>query len=318
MNQPQRIFVAGHQGLVGSALLKRLKAAENCKVITCPRDSLDLMDPRAVADFFHSESIDVIYLAAAKVGGILANSKFPAEFIHQNLMIQGNVIHEAHKANIQNLLFLGSSCIYPKNAPQPIQEKDLLRGGLESTNEPYAIAKIAGIKLCESYSRQYGRNYRSVMPANLYGPHDHFSSTGSHVIPALMQRFHIAKVKRKEVVNVWGSGNARREFLYVEDMTDALVFTMNLEDARYRSVTEPMCSHLNLGTGSDCTIKELAYLIAEVIGFDRRIVFDRSMPDGVPRKLLDTSKLSRLGWGAQTSLREGLTKTYDWYGENLY
>ncbi|AWF81859.1 GDP-fucose synthetase [Microbulbifer sp. A4B17] len=313
MKYSQRVFVAGHRGMVGSALIQRLRPVKNCEVITCPRDSLDLTDVDAVSDFFNSESIDTVYLAAAKVGGILANSKLPADFIYQNLMIQGNVIHQAHKADIQNLLFIGSSCIYPRNSPQPIREQDLLGGRLESTNEPYAIAKIAGIKLCESYSRQYGRNYRSVMPTNLYGPHDNFDSANSHVIPALIYRFHKAKNEGLQNVRIWGSGDVRREFLYVEDMVDALVFVMDLEDRVYRSVTEPMCSHLNVGTGVDCTVKELAYLIAEIIGFEGNITFDRSMPDGVSRKLLDTSKLSKLGWDSQTSLGVGLKKTYDWY-----
>ncbi|WP_444933544.1 GDP-L-fucose synthase family protein [Microbulbifer sp. JTAC008] len=313
MKYSQRVFVAGHRGMVGSALIQRLRPVKNCEVITCPRDSLDLTDADAVSDFFNSESIDTVYLAAAKVGGILANSKLPADFIYQNLMIQCNVIHQAHKADIQNLLFIGSSCIYPRDSPQPIREQDLLGGRLETTNEPYAIAKIAGIKLCESYSRQYGRNYRSVMPTNLYGPHDNFDSANSHVIPALIYRFHKAKNEGLQNVRIWGSGDVRREFLYVEDMVDALVFVMGLEDRVYRTVTEPMCSHLNVGTGVDCTVKELAYLIAEIIGFEGNITFDRSMPDGVPRKLLDTSKLSKLGWDSHTSLGVGLKKTYDWY-----
>ena len=264
-------------------------------------------------DFFNEEKPDYVVIAAAKVGGIYANDTFPADFIYQNLMIEANLVHEAWQVGVKDLLFLGSSCIYPKFAEQPMQEAALLTGGLESTNEPYAIAKIAGIKLCESYNRQYGTSYRSVMPTNLYGINDNFHPKNSHVIPALLRRFHECKVEKSPQIKVWGTGNAMREFLYVTDMAEACVHVMNLEQKIYTENTEPMLSHINVGTGQDVTIKELAETISDVVGYQGEIVWDSSMPDGTPRKLMDVSRLRALGWEAKTSLREGLETTYRWF-----
>tara|TARA_R110002167_G_scaffold168187_8_gene365838 strand:- start:627 stop:1451 length:825 start_codon:yes stop_codon:yes gene_type:complete len=263
--------------------------------------------------FFQQERIDEVYLAAAKVGGIHANNSYPAEFIYQNLMIECNVIHAAWRAGVEKLLFLGSSCIYPKLATQPMAEDTLLTGTLESTNEPYAIAKIAGIKLCESYNRQYGVDYRSVMPTNLYGPNDNFHPENSHVIPGLMRRFHEAKVKRLDEVVVWGSGNVRREFLHVDDMAAASAHVMELDREIYEAHTDEMLSHINVGTGQDCTIRELAETMAEVVGFEGKIVFDASRADGAPRKLLGVRRLAELGWRAEMNLSDGLTETYRWF-----
>ena len=312
----QRIYVAGHRGMVGSAIVRQLQKRGDCELVLRTHDELDLTDQAAVRQFFSDERIDQVYLAAAKVGGIHANNTYPAEFIYENLMIECNVIHAAHQAGVHKLLFLGSSCIYPRNAPQPMREEALLTGTLEPTNEPYAVAKIAGIKLCESYNRQYGRDYRSVMPTNLYGPNDNFHPENSHVIPALMRRFHEAVQQGAGVVTVWGSGKPMREFLHVDDMAAACVFVMNLDEATYRAHTQPMLSHINVGTGVDCSIRELAETMARVTGFSGRIVFDTSKPDGTPRKLLDVSRLKALGWQAGIDLETGLRETYAWFCAN--
>ncbi|GEC95967.1 GDP-L-fucose synthase [Zoogloea ramigera] len=306
----QRVFVAGHRGMVGSAIVRCLRALGYRDIVTAPRDALDLTDQRQVAAFFAAQSIDQVYLAAAKVGGIHANNTYPAEFIHQNLMIEANVIHAAHLHGVQKLLFLGSSCIYPKLAAQPMTEEALLTGLLEPTNEPYAIAKIAGIKLCESYNRQYGRDYRSAMPTNLYGPGDNYHPENSHVIPALMRRVHEARLAGAPEVVIWGSGTPRREFLHVDDMAAAAVHLMNVSAAAYAAETRPMCSHINVGTGVDVTIRELAESLAQVVGYPGRLVFDSTKPDGTPRKLLDVARAERLGWRARIGLAEGLASTY--------
>ncbi|MEM7329325.1 MAG: GDP-L-fucose synthase [Pseudomonadota bacterium] len=316
MTSTRRIFVAGHRGMVGSALIRKLEADGNAEIVTRTRQELNLVDQSAVNAFFGSEQIDQVYLAAAKVGGIHANNTYPAEFIYENLMIEANVIHAAHTHDVQNLLFLGSSCIYPKLADQPMREDALLTGTLEPTNEPYAIAKIAGIKLCESYHRQYGRDYRSVMPTNLYGPCDNFHPEKSHVVPALMRRFHEAKEASDQVVTVWGSGTPMREFLHVDDMAAASVHVMNLDRETYQKSTDPMLSHINVGTGVDCTIRELAETIADVTGFAGKLEWDLSKPDGAPRKLMDVSKLERLGWKANIALKDGLKSTYKWFLEH--
>lgn len=316
MNQG-KIFVAGHRGMVGAAIVRRLTALGlGERLLLAGREELDLLNQAAVRAFFERHAIQQVYLAAARVGGIHANNTYPAEFIHQNLVIECNVIHAAHLAGVPRLLFLGSSCIYPKHAPQPIPEEALLTGPLEPTNEPYAIAKIAGIKLCESYNRQYGRDYRSVMPTNLYGPGDNFHPDNAHVIPALLRRFHEAARRGDEAVVVWGTGAPRREFLHVDDMAAACVHVMGLDEAAYRSQTEPMRSHLNVGTGQDVTIAELAHAIARVTGFRGRIVFDTSKPDGTPRKLLDITRIRALGWQPRIGLEEGLRATYAWFCEH--
>lgn len=302
--------------MVGSALVRKLSQQRGNEVITKNRDELDLLSQQAVNDFFKNEKIDQVYLAAAKVGGIHANNTFPADFIYQNLMIESNIIHAAHINDVNELLFLGSSCIYPREVPQPMREDALLTGILESTNEPYAIAKIAGIKLCESYNRQYGRDYRSVMPTNLYGYNDNFHAENSHVVPALIRRFHNAKIENQDSVTVWGSGTPKREFLFVDDMASASIYVMNLPAETYVKNTSPMLSHINVGTGIDCTIRELAETIASVIGFKGQIVFDASKPDGTPRKLMDVERLSNMGWRWSTSLHEGLTLTYEWFLNN--
>ncbi|BCA93334.1 GDP-L-fucose synthase [Vreelandella aquamarina] len=312
----QRIFVAGHRGMVGSAIVRQLEQKADVEILTATRSELNLLDQAAVQSWFHQHAVDQVYLAAAKVGGIHANNEYPAEFIYENLMIEANIIHAAHQAGVQKLLFLGSSCIYPKNAEQPMREEALLTGTLEPTNEPYAIAKIAGIKLCESYNRQYGRDYRSVMPTNLYGPHDNFHPENSHVVPALLRRFHEAKLAGAKEVVAWGTGSPMREFLHVDDMAEASVFVMNLDDATYQQHTLPMLSHINVGTGVDCTIKELTETVAEVVGFEGNIVWDTTKPDGTPRKLLDVSRLKALGWQASTPLNEGLQDAYQWFLEN--
>ncbi|MHA7900276.1 MAG: GDP-L-fucose synthase [Henriciella sp.] len=313
MAEAKRIYVAGHRGMVGSALVRNLEANGSAEIITRTREELNLVDQAAVTAFFKSARIDQVYLAAARVGGIHANNAYPADFIYENLMIEANIIHAAHRNDVQNLLFLGSSCIYPKLADQPMREDALLTGTLEPTNEPYAIAKIAGIKLCESYHRQFGRDYRSVMPTNLYGPGDNFHPENSHVVPALMRRFHEAAERGDEAVTVWGSGKPMREFLHVDDMAAASVHVMNLDQATYEANTDPMLSHINVGTGVDCTIRELAETMAEVTGFEGRLEWDASKPDGTPRKLMDVSKLERLGWKAGTSLKDGLEQTYQWF-----
>lgn len=309
----QKIFIAGHQGMVGSALVRLLQKNTNNEIITVCRKTLDLTQQNAVLDFFKQQLFDQIYLAAAKVGGIYANQHYPAEFIYQNLMIQNNIIQAAHQTNVQKLLFLGSSCIYPKFAEQPIKEEALLTGYLEASNEPYAIAKIAGIKLCESYNRQYKRDYRSVMPTNLYGVNDKFHDQNSHVIPALIQRIHIAKITKQKQVEIWGTGQVKREFLYVDDMAAACVHVMNIPLQQYQNVTEIMQSHLNIGTGEEVTIRTLAQLICEVIGYDGELIFNHQKPDGTPRKVLDVSRLHQLGWQHRISLKQGLKKTYLWY-----
>lgn len=310
MNSQPRIYVAGHNGLVGSAIVRVLRAQGHTNIVTRSHAELELTDQVQVRDFFRSERIDQVYLAAAKVGGIHANNTYPADFIYDNMMVQANVVHEARANGVHKLLFLGSSCIYPRLAPQPIKEEYLMSGMLEPTNEPYAMAKIAGIKLCESYNRQYGTDYRSVMPTNLYGPGDNYHPENSHVIPALIRRFHEAKLTNAPEVVIWGSGKPMREFLYVDDMAEACVHVMNLDHATYAAHTDPMHSHINVGTGEDVTIAELARMVGETVGYRGRIGFDTSKPDGTPRKLLDVSRLRKLGWQATTPLPEGLRRAY--------
>lgn len=314
----QRIFVAGHRGMVGAAIVRQLAQRDNVELVLRTRDQLNLLDAGAVQAFFAAERIDQVYLAAAKVGGIVANNTYPADFIYENMMIESNIIHAAHLHNVNKLLFLGSSCIYPKQSTQPIAESELLQGTLEPTNEPYAIAKIAGIKLCESYNRQYGRDYRSVMPTNLYGPHDNFHPSNSHVIPALLRRFHEAREQNTPDVVVWGSGTPMREFLHVDDMAAASIHVMDLAQEVLQEYTQPMLSHINVGTGVDCTIRELAQTIAQVVGYKGRVVFDASKPDGTPRKLLDVTRLHQLGWYHEISLEAGLASTYQWFLENQH
>ena len=307
------IYVAGHRGMVGSAIVRQLES-EDCQLITRTHSDLDLTNQAAVRAFFEQEKPDQVYLAAAKVGGIHANNTYPAEFIYQNLMIEANIIDAAFRNGVKKLLFLGSSCIYPRLADQPMREDALLTGTLEPTNEPYAIAKIAGIKLCESYNRQYGESheidYRSVMPTNLYGPGDNYHPENSHVIPTLISRFHEAKNNNAPSVIIWGTGSPKREFLYVDDMAKACLHVMNLDKAIYEKHTEPMCSHVNVGTGTDLTIKEVAVIIKTVTGFEGEIEFDTSKPDGAPRKLMDSARLNILGWGAEVDLVKGLQITY--------
>lgn len=312
----KRIFVAGHRGMVGSAIVRQLAVRDDVEIVTRTRSELNLLNQNDVHDFFAKESIDEVYLAAAKVGGIHANNTYPAEFIYENMMMECNIIHAAHQNDVQHLLFLGSSCIYPKMAEQPMSELALLTGILEATNEPYAIAKIAGIKLCESYNRQYGRDYRSVMPTNLYGENDNFHPENSHVIPALMRRFHEAKENGDAEVVVWGTGTPMREFLYVDDMAAASIHVMELDKDTYQANTQPMLSHINVGTGVDCTIREMAETMARVVGFKGDVVFDSTKPDGTPRKLMDVSRLASLGWRFSTELEDGLAKTYQWFLAN--
>ncbi|WP_341246826.1 GDP-L-fucose synthase [Nereida ignava] len=315
-----KIYVAGHRGMVGAAITRRLEAqraaGEKLEIITRTSDALDLTDQAATRDFMQAERPDVVILAAARVGGIAANNTLPADFIYQNLMIECNVIHQAFEAGVTRLLQLGSSCIYPRAVGQPMAEDALLTGVLEPTNEPYAVAKIAGIKLCESYNRQHGVDYRSVMPTNLYGPGDNFHPEHSHVMPALMRRFHEAVQNNLDEVVIWGSGKPRREFLHVDDMAEASLFVLGLDAETYRANTEPMLSHINVGTGQDISIAELAAMIADVTGFEGTIRYDASKPDGTMRKLMDVSRLSRMGWSARLELAEGLRQTYAWFVAN--
>ncbi|NMM13791.1 MAG: GDP-L-fucose synthase [Rhodoferax sp.] len=314
MTPQSKIYVAGHRGMVGAAIIRTLQQQGQTHIVTRTHAELDLTNQAAVSAFFDAEKPDQVYLAAAKVGGIHANNTYPAEFIYQNLMMEANVIHQAWRVGVQKLLFLGSSCIYPKLAPQPMTEAALLTGTLEPTNEPYAIAKIAGIKLCESYNRQYGAShgvdYRSVMPTNLYGPGDNYHPENSHVIPALIRRFHEAKVNNSPIVTIWGTGTPCREFLYVDDMAAASVHVMNLAPATYGAHTQPMQSHINVGYGSDITIAQLAQAVSQAVGYQGKIDFDPTKPDGSPRKLMDSSRLNALGWQAKVSLQEGLPVAY--------
>ena len=306
----KKIYVAGHNGMVGSAICRKLQQRLDVKIITQTRKELDLLDQSAVYDFMKLEKPDEVILAAAKVGGIHANNTYPADFIYENLQIQNNIIRASHVNDVQKLLFLGSSCIYPRQVQQPMQENAILTGILEPTNEPYAIAKIAGIKMCESFNRQYGRDYRSVMPTNLYGPGDNYHPENSHVVPALIRRLHEAKKNNLNEVVVWGTGTPRREFLYVDDMAEASLFIHNLDQEIFLTKTQPMLSHINVGTGIDITIKELALKIKEVVGYDGIIIFDYTKPDGTLRKLMDVSLLSKLGWSASISLKSGLKFSY--------
>jgi nucleoside-diphosphate-sugar epimerase len=310
-----RIYVAGHRGMVGRAIARQLQGRGH-EVIARTHAELDLLDQQAVQAFMESERPDAVVLAAAKVGGIHANNTYPAQFIYENLMMECNVVHQAWLAGVQKLLFLGSSCIYPRAVPQPMREDALLTGVLEPTNEPYAIAKIAGIKLCESYNRQYGTDYRSVMPTNLYGPGDNFHAENSHVLPALIRRFHDAVENGRDEVVIWGTGTPRREFLHVDDMAEACMFVLDLDEATYTANTEPMLSHINVGYGEDISIAGLAQLIAEVTGFGGRISFDATRPDGTKRKLMDVSRLASMGWRANISLEEGVGNTYRWFLDN--
>ena len=316
----QKIYLAGHRGMVGSAILRGLEARRVAgaalKIVTRTHAELDLTDQAAVQAFMQAERPDVVILAAAKVGGIHANNTYPADFIYANLMIECNVIHQAFAAGVTRLLQLGSSCIYPKAASQPMAEDALLTGSLEPTNEPYAISKIAGIKLCESYNRQYGVDYRSVMPTNLYGPGDNFHPENSHVLPALIRRFHEAAQAGRDEVTIWGTGAPRREFLHVDDMAEASLFVLDLPREAYEANTRPMLSHINVGSGTDVSILELARLVARITGFDGQIVTDPGKPDGTMRKLMDVSRLSRMGWHAKIGLKEGIMETYRWFLEN--
>ena len=308
MEKDSKIYIAGHRGLVGSALVRKLTEMGYMNLIARTHAELDLTRQRDVEDFFDKERPEYVFLAAARVGGILANSTYPADFIYSNIVVQSNVIHSSYLFGVKKLLFLGSSCIYPRDCPQPMKEEYLLSGYLEPTNEPYAVAKIAGIKMCQSYNRQYGTNYISVMPTNLYGPNDNFDLQNAHVLPALIRKFHEAKVADQKEVVVWGTGSPRREFLYIEDLADACVFFMN----NYNS-----SEIINIGVGKDISIRELALMVKEIVDYNGELVFDTSKPDGTPRKLLDVSKLSSLGWKAKTSLEEGIKKTYEWYAEML-
>lgn len=315
-NKGSKIYIAGHRGMVGSAIVRELESQGYENLVYRTHAQLDLTNQLAVKDFFERERPDQVYLAAAKVGGIFANNTYPAEFIYDNLMVQANVIHEAFRSGVKKLLFLGSSCIYPKAVAQPMKEEALLTGILESTNEPYAVAKIAGIKLCESYNRQYGVDYRSVMPTNLYGPGDNYHPENSHVIPALIRRFHEAKINNSSNVVIWGSGKPKREFLYVDDMACASVYVMNLDKLIYSKYTDPMLSHINVGFGEDVTINELAKTIGEAVGFKGSIDFDSSKPDGTVRKLMDSTRLNDLGWRAKVQLKDGIKLAYQDYLNN--
>lgn len=311
-----KIFVAGHKGMVGSAIVRRLQSESSAELIVCTRSELELLDQAAVRQFMQSERPDVVILAAAKVGGIHANNTYPADFIYENLMVECNVIHQAFEAGVSKLLLLGSSCIYPRGVPQPMREDALMTGVLEPTNEPYAVAKIAGIKLCESYNRQHGTDYRSVMPTNLYGPGDNFHPENSHVLPAMIRRFHEAVQAGQDSVTIWGTGSPKREFLHVDDMAEASLFVLNLPIAHYQANTQPMLSHINVGSGQDIAILELATLVAKTVGFEGQILTDPSKPDGTPRKLMDVSRLAAMGWRATTELEDGIRSTFAWYLAN--
>jgi len=313
MNLNDKIYIAGHRGLVGSAIVRQLESRGFTNLLMRTHKELDLTNQAQVQTFFKQEQPDYVILAAAKVGGIHANNTYPADFIYQNMMIEVNVINSAYESKVKRLLFLGSTCIYPKAVEQPMREDALLTDVLEPTNEPYALAKIAGIKLCESYNRQHGTDFRSVMPTNLYGINDNFHPENSHVIPALMQRFHQAKVNNDPEVVVWGTGNAMREFLYVDDMAQASLFVLELDEQTYKGNTQPMLSHINVGTGKDTTIREMAATMKQVIGYEGKLTFDATKPDGAPRKLIDVSRLSNMGWKYKVNLEEGMTKTYNWY-----
>ena len=313
----KKIFVAGHNGMVARAITSKLRFCESTEVFVAERDELDLTSQSEVKKYFNQNKFDQVYLAAAKVGGIISNSSYPAGFIYQNLMIQNNVIHHAYEEGVGRLLFLGSSCIYPRNCPQPIEEKYLLSGELEKTNEAYAIAKISGIKMCESYNIQYGVDFRSVMPTNLYGPNDNFHPKNSHVVPGLINRFHNAKINNENVVTIWGSGEPLREFLHVDDLASASIYVMNIETKKYKKSCENHLSHINVGSGKEISIRDLAMLIKKIVGFRGDINFDNSKPDGTPRKLLNIDKLNKLGWEHSITFEDGLKKTYEWYIENI-
>jgi len=316
MDKGEKIYIAGHRGLVGSAIVRQLESRGFTNLLMRTHKELDLTNQAQVKIFFQQEKPDYVILAAAKVGGIHANNTYPADFIYQNMMIEANVIHSAHKYKVKRLLFLGSTCIYPKAVEQPMREDALLTDVLEPTNEPYALAKILGIKLCESYNRQHGTDFRSVMPTNLYGINDNFHPENSHVIPALMRRFHEAKVNNDAEVVVWGTGEAMREFLYVDDMAVASLFVLELNENTYHSNTQSMLSHINVGTGRDVTIREMAETMKEVVGYRGKLIFDTTKPDGAPRKLIDVSRLSNIGWNYSVNLKDGLNKTYKWYLTN--
>lgn len=317
LNKNSKVYVAGHRGMVGAAIVRQLEAIGISNIITRTHAQLDLCEQQAVRQFMQSEKPGYVVLAAAKVGGIHANNEYPAEFIYQNMIIEANVVHEAWTAGVNDLLFLGSSCIYPKFANQPMSESELLTGVLEATNEPYAVAKIAGIKLCESYNRQYATDYRSVMPTNLYGIGDNYHGMNSHVVPAMIKRFHEAKLACAESVEVWGTGKVMREFLNVDDMAAASVFVMQMENSVYQDNTEPMLSHINVGTGKDVTIAELAQTVKEVVAFEGKLVFNADKPEGTPRKLLDVSRLNNMGWNAKIDLKTGLMGAYDDYLQSI-
>jgi GDP-L-fucose synthase len=313
MDLKDKIYIAGHRGLVGSAIVRQLESRGFTNLLMRTHKELDLTNQAQVQTFFKQEKPDYVILAAAKVGGIHANNTYPADFIYQNMMIEANVINSAYENKVKRLLFLGSTCIYPKAVEQPMREDALLTDTLEPTNEPYALAKIAGIKLCESYNRQHGTDFRSVMPTNLYGINDNFHPENSHVIPALMRRFHEAKINNDKEVYVWGTGNAMREFLYVDDMAEASLFVLELDEKTHQVNTRPMLSHINVGTGKDVTIKEMAETMKKVVGYEGKLAFDTTKPDGAPRKLINVSRLSNMGWKYRVGLKEGLTKTYNWY-----
>jgi GDP-L-fucose synthase len=317
MNLNDKIYIAGHRGLVGSAIVRQLESRSFSNLLMRTHKELDLTNQAQVQNFFQQERPDYVILAAAKVGGIHANNTYPADFIYQNMMIEANVINSAYENKVKRLLFLGSTCIYPKAVEQPMREEAILTDVLEPTNEPYALAKIAGIKLCESYNRQYGTDFRSVMPTNLYGINDNFHPENSHVIPALMQRFHQAKVDNDAEVVVWGTGNAMREFLYVDDMAQASLFVLELDEQTYKDNTQPMLSHINVGTGKDVTIREMAETMKQVVGYEGKLTFDTAKPDGAPRKLINVSRLSNMGWKYKVNLKNGMIKTYDWYMQSI-